>query len=51
MLNYVHQLAANFVCLLLGAVLVMYSRFFRVFHWKQLPAPSGNSASESKPKQ
>ncbi len=36
MLNYVHQLVANFVCLLLGAEQLVHSGFFTAF--SQLPA-------------
>ncbi len=32
--NYIHQLAANFVCLQFGAGQIMYSGFWEFFLWK-----------------
>ncbi len=48
MLRYVHQLVSNCVCLLFGAGQVVYSGFFELVHWKQLPAVA---ADESEPKE
>ncbi len=47
MLHYVHQLVANFVCLLFGARQVVYSGFLELFRWTQLPAATENKADES----
>ncbi len=48
MLNFLHQLVANFVCLPFAAGQVVYSGFIRAFfYWKQLPAAAGNDADEN----
>ncbi len=47
MLHCVHQLVANFVCLLFGAGQVVYSGFIRAFCWKYFPAVAENDADES----
>ncbi len=45
--HYVHQLVANWVCLLFGAEQVVYSRFLELFYWKKLLAAAENDTDES----
>ncbi len=46
MLQYVHQLLSDCVCLLFGAGQVVYGGFLELFHWKQLPAAAENKDDE-----
>ncbi len=47
MLHYVHQLVANFVCLLFGAGQVAYNEFIRAFSLKTA-APENNISENVK---
>lgn len=51
MIQYVHQLASNFVCHLLEAWLIVYSGFIRVLCRKQMPVNSINNDDENELKQ
>ncbi len=54
MLQYVHQLVVNCVCLPFGAQQAVYSGFLELLRWKQLLAVGQKQqykSSESEPKQ
>lgn len=44
MLHFIYNLVANFVCLLFGALQIVYNGFTRVLHW--FPAAASNKVDE-----